>query len=139
MARPGFLRQTFSIFKIILAVLYFIGFSLHFLDVMNLRLSFSAMDLIWKSWILFLLIFDLLASIGLFLKKSWGELLFIVIAVAQLIAYIGFPSFFGEQGFLIYFHIICLSIYTVLKIFDLRSSTKLLKSQRLHAVLPKKS
>jgi hypothetical protein len=38
-----------------------------------------------------------------------------MVAVAQLIAYIGFSSFFGEQMFLIYFHIITLSIYAVLK------------------------
>lgn len=125
MSKPGLIHQSFSIFKMILAILYFIGFSLHFLDVMNLRLNFSDMDLVWKSWILFLLIFDLLASTGLFLKKLWGELLFIFIAVAQLIAYIGFPSFFGEQEFLIYFHLICLSIYTALKILDSRQQTSL--------------
>lgn len=125
MNKFGLIHQSFSIFKIILAVLYFIGFSLHFLDVMNLRLNFSDMDLIWKSWILFLLIFDLLASIGLFLKKLWGELYFITVAVVQLIAYIGFSSFFGEQGFLVYFHIICLSIYTALKIFDSRKQPSL--------------
>lgn len=125
MSQSGPLSKSFSVFKIILAVLYFIGFLLHALDVMNLRLNFSEMDLIWKSWILFLMTFDLLASIGLFLKKLWGELFFILIAVAQLIAYIGFPSFFGEQGFLIYFHVICLSIYTALNIFDSRKQASL--------------
>lgn len=125
MSLPRFLRKSFSIFKMILAVLYFIGFSLHFLDVMNLRLNFSEMDLIWKSWILFLLIFDFLASIGLFLKKLWGELFFITVAVVQLIAYMGFSSFFGEQGFLIYFHLICLVIYTVLKIFNKEIPTQI--------------
>jgi hypothetical protein len=123
LSQSGPLNKSFSVFKIILAVLYFIGFLLHALDVMNLRLNFSDMDLIWKSWILFLLLFDLFASIGLFLKSLWGELLFILIAVAQLIAYIGFPSFFVEQEFLIYFHLICLSIYTALKIFDSRKQT----------------
>lgn len=120
MSQPGLIRKSFSIFKLILAILYFIGFSLHLLDILNLRLHFSDMDLVWKSWILFLLIFDLLAAMGLFLKKLWGEGLFILVAVAQLIAYMGFSAFFGEQDFLVYFHIICLSIYMVLKIFDLR-------------------
>lgn len=122
MSKSGLIKQCFSIFKRTLAVLYFIGFLLHALDVMNLRLNFSEMDLIWKSWILFLLIFDLLASIGLFLRKLWGELLFILIASAQLIAYVGFPSFFGEQESLIVFHIICLTLYGILKVFDLQRS-----------------
>lgn len=118
MSQPGLINKSFSIFKLILAVFYFIGFLLHALDVANIRLNFSEMDLIWKSWILFLLIFDLLASIGLFLRKPWGDFLFILIAMTQLIAYIGFSSFFGEQGFLIVFHIICLAIYCFLKVFS---------------------
>jgi len=110
-----FLQKTFPIFRLTLAILYFIGFLLHVLDVMNLRLNFSEMDFILKIWILFLLIFDLLASIGLFLRKPWGEFLFISIATVQLVAYIGFSSFFGPQEFLIIFHLLCLAIYGIFK------------------------
>lgn len=77
--------KIFSKFRLALASLYLIGFALHALDVANLRLNFSEMDLIWKSWILFLLVFDLLASIGLFLKKGWGDVLFITVAACQLL------------------------------------------------------
>lgn len=124
MGKPRLISQVFSIFKVILAVFYFIGFLLHALDVANIRLNFSEMDLIWKSWILFLFIFDLLASAGLFLRKLWGEFLFILIATAQMIAYIGFSSFFGEQKFLIVFHITCLVLYGILKGFDLHAKSR---------------
>ena len=77
-------------------VIYFIGFFLHALDVMSLRLNFSEIDFLWKSWILFLLIFDLIASAGLILKKFWGEIAFIMVALAQLTAYLGFSSVFNS-------------------------------------------
>lgn len=111
--------QIFSKFRLSLASLYFVGFVLHTLDVANLRLNFSEMDSLWKSWILFLLVFDLFASIGLFLKKGWGEILFIVVAVCQLIAYTQFKSLFGQQDLLVYFHISTLTLYLILKSFDL--------------------
>lgn len=114
--RKELAQRFYDLFKLILAVLYFVGFILHLFDVMNLRLHFTEMNLIWKSWIIFLLIFDLFTSLGLFFKKSWGELFFLVVSISQLIAYIGFSSVFGEQKFLIIFHFISLSIYGVFKV-----------------------
>lgn len=112
--------RAFSIFKMAVGVIYFIGFFLHALDVMSLRLNFSEIDFLWKSWILFLLIFDLIASAGLILKKFWGEIAFIMVALAQLTAYLGFSSVFGEQSFLIIFHIVCLAIYGFFKSQDFK-------------------
>lgn len=114
--------RAFSFFKIALGLMYFSGFVLHAMDVMNLRLNFSEMNSIWKSWILFLLVFDLIASVGLILKRLWGEVAFIMVALAQLIAYMGFSSFFGDQTFIIIFHIICLVIYGLFKIQDFKKT-----------------
>lgn len=106
-------------FRQMLAVFYLLGFILHCLDVLNLRIRFSEVDMIWKVWIIFLLIFDLLASIGLYRQKLWGDILFILIAFTQLFAYIQFSSFFGDQRFLIYFHIVCLGVYGALKFWNI--------------------
>jgi len=97
-----------------LSVLYFIGFLLHLADVFDLRLEFSKMDLVWKFWIAYLALFDLFASIGLWKEKRLGDILFIMIAISQLIVYLGFEGIFGNQRALIVFHTVTLVIYFIL-------------------------
>jgi len=109
------ISKAFSKFRILVAVLYFFGFVLHGGDVLDLRLSFSTMNAIWKSWIVFLLIFDLLTAVGLLLKKIWGEIFLLIVSISQLIAYTQFSHIFEEQIFLVRFHIIVLSIYFLLR------------------------
>lgn len=58
------------------------------------------------------------SAVGLFLRKIWGEILFFAIAVIQLIAYTKFKDFFGEQGFLVGFHGICIGVYLALKLLE---------------------
>ncbi|MBL7542834.1 MAG: hypothetical protein JNL11_03415 [Bdellovibrionaceae bacterium] len=99
----------------ILAAFYFLGFSLHILDIFNLRLNYSEMPILWKIWIAYLTVFDLAAAVGLWRKNVWGELAFIAVAISQLIAYIGFKKYFGYQSELIAFHIVTLSTYCVFK------------------------
>ena len=105
-------------FRIFLAICYSGGFILHVLDILNLRLHFTEMDSVWKTWIIFLAIFDLLTAIGLFRKKLWGELFFLLVAVAQLVAYTRFQEIFGQQEFLIRFHTVCLCLYGILKALE---------------------
>lgn len=109
------LSTLFSKFILFLAIAYSVGAILHLLDILNLRLNFTEMNTIWKSWIVLLLIFDALAAVGLFKKKVWGEVLFLIIAASQLVAYIQFKNIFGNQDFLVTFHIICIVLYAVLK------------------------
>lgn len=94
-----------------LAALYFVGFLLHSLDVLGLRLDFQTMSMGWKVWIVYLLIADLLAAIGLWLQKPWGVGLFLFIAISQLAAYIGYKDFFGDQTELIAFHLTTLIMF----------------------------
>jgi hypothetical protein len=98
----------------ILSVLYFLGFTLHLLDLFDLRLSFSQMNLTWKLWILFLLIADLLAAIGLWKLKQWGVYLFLLIATTQIIAYYGFFETIKNQNFLLVFHVLTVTSYFTL-------------------------
>lgn len=99
-----------------LAVCYGIGGALHVLDVLSLRIEFSAMTLVWKVWIVFLLIADAIAAVGLWKVRSWGMATFLSVAGAQLIAYTAFQDVFGEQGFLIGFHLISVAGFLVIAI-----------------------
>jgi len=110
--------RIFSRFLVVIAICYSIGFILQILDILNIRLHYSEMDNVWKAWIIFLVIFDFLAALGIFLKKRWGELFFFVVAVSQIIAYTQFQNIFQDQTFLVQFHIACLGIYAFLKALD---------------------
>jgi len=110
--------KIFSRFLLVIGCLYGGGFLLHLLDIFNLRLNFSEMNTLWRSWIVFLLIFDLVAAIGLFFKKWWGQLAFLLVAICQLIAYTKFFDVFGSQELLVYFHWTTLGTYLFLKMFD---------------------
>ena len=100
----------------LLAILYFIGAVLHFLDLFDQRLVFSEMDSILKTWIVYLLIGDFVAAVGLWRCKKFGEITFLIIAVSQLIAYGIFESVFGDQTLLIIFHLVTVFLYEFLKI-----------------------
>ncbi|MBT4760512.1 MAG: hypothetical protein HOO06_02335 [Bdellovibrionaceae bacterium] len=106
----------------ILALFYLFGAILHLGDVLNLRLNFSEMDTVWQTWIVFLLIGDTIATIGLWQYKKYGEIAFVLIACAQLIAYLKFKSIFGDQAILIIFHVVTLSLFLGLKYWTNKQS-----------------
>lgn len=103
--------QPMKYYLRILSVLYFFGGALHVLDLFGLRLKFEELSLIWKIWIIYLMIFDVVAAMGLWQLKKWGVRLFLMVAASQLVAYIGFTNHFGQQTFLIVFHVVTLLIY----------------------------
>lgn len=100
----------------ILAVFYSAGAILHLLDVFNLRLEFSSMNPTWKAWTVYLLIFDSVSALGLWRQKSWGTILFLVVALSQLMVYTSFTHLFGNQYPLVIFHLLTLTIFVFLKL-----------------------
>ena len=113
----------------ILALLYFFGACLHGLDLIDLRLHFSEMDFVWKAWIVYLFIFDLIASAGLWMGKRWGIATFMLVAISQLFAYLWYRSFFGDQVFLVVFHILTLTLFMVLFFIDHHFSNERARKQ----------
>ncbi|OFZ38269.1 MAG: hypothetical protein A2504_17850 [Bdellovibrionales bacterium RIFOXYD12_FULL_39_22] len=99
----------------LLSFLYLIGAILHLLDLLDLRLIFSEMGMIWKVWIVFLLVGDTFVSVSLWRQKLYGEIAFLTIGFSQLIAYTVFRSYFGNQTELIIFHMVTISVYALLK------------------------
>jgi len=103
--------QIFRALLKVLAVAYLVGAFFHLMDLLDLRLRFSEMNTGWKVWIIYLFVADALAAIGLWGNKTWGILIFLMIASSQLIAYTLFSDFFGLQVPLILFHLISLSLF----------------------------
>jgi hypothetical protein len=56
---------------------------------------------------------DLSVAWGLWKQKTWGILFFFLVALSQLVAYIGFKKYFGPQYSLITFHLITLALYGI--------------------------
>ena len=98
----------------VIGVLYFIGFILHVLDLLGVRLNYTEMSVAWKLWIIYLTVADIVAAFGLFRGKFYGEALFLVVAFSQLLAYTVFTHIFGSQVPLIIFHLLTVGIYVVL-------------------------
>ena len=111
-----------KIYLRIVAAFYFLGFALHLADLLDLRLNFSEMSAVWQIWIIYLTVFDLFAAIGLWQQRRWGIVLFIVVAISQLVAYLGFTKIFGDQTPLIIFHVLTLVSFCVLDFTRRRSA-----------------
>lgn len=94
-----------------LAAFYLIGFLLHFADFFDLRLKYSELGTGWKIWIVYIGLMDLFTAIGLWYQHAAGITLFFIVAISQLIAYIGFRDYFGDQVSLIFFHLVTMGIY----------------------------
>lgn len=103
-----------KIYLRILSVLYAVGALLHYLDLVGLRLDFAEMSMAWKAWIIFLAVADTVAAVGLWKTKTYGVVTFLVVAISQLIAYVGFSDFFGNQTFLIGFHVATLVVFVAI-------------------------
>ena len=105
-----------QIYLRILSSLYFMGFALHLADLLDLRLKFSEMSLVWKVWIIYLSIMDLAVSVGLWRQSKIGINLMLLVAFSQIVAYMGFKEIFGNQIILIGFHILTVGLYLILKL-----------------------
>lgn len=121
----AFGTRTFHLYLKTLASLYLFGAILHLLDIFDFRLRYSELSTIWQVWIVYLLIFDFLASIGLWKAKAWGNAIFLLITISQLIAYLGFKGIFGDQSFLIIFHFATIAIFFSLYWWSRIEKTKL--------------
>ena len=99
-----------------LSLAYLIGGMFHFLDILDLRLIFSKMNLPWKVWTIYLFLGDLGAAYGLWNGRRLGVILFIIISISQLFIYSLYSDIFGRQSFLISFHLITLIIFIFLSI-----------------------
>ncbi len=109
------INQVFPYYLRLLAIFYGFGALIHIGDVLDLRLQFSQMGWGWRLWILYLLVGDIVACVGLALLKPFGEKTFLLIAFSQLFAYIFLSSIFGNQAMLIRFHLFSLLPYLVMK------------------------
>ena len=95
------------------------------MDILDLRLKFSEMNDLWKAWVLFLLVADIIAAIGLWKNTAWGVWTFLIVASSQIVAYTFFQDHFSKQTFLVGFHILTIGLYLVIKVRSTPSKPQL--------------
>jgi predicted benzoate:H+ symporter BenE len=89
-----------------------------------------------QSWIVFLLVFDLLTTVFLLLRPRLGVVFFHITALTQIFAYITFSAFTGRQDVFLVFHVVSLVLYWKLVA---REKRKKLEEQGLKEPRPGKS
>ena len=96
------------------ALWYAYGAFHRLLDLLDLRLKFSTMDVPWKVLIVCKLVLGSMVAVGLWREKLWGEVLFVFMAVGQLLLYMAYGHIFGEHTLSMTVSIVSLTIYLVL-------------------------
>jgi hypothetical protein len=71
-ASPSSGGHAVSLYLRLLSVGYAVRALLHLADVFDLRLPFPRMPPTWKAWIVFLLVADTFAAVGLWHRRRWG-------------------------------------------------------------------
>jgi hypothetical protein len=84
--------------------------------------SFEAMSTPWKILTMHMAVVDLVASVGLWMRASWGQVVWVYAALAEIILHIVFASTFGNDWPLVGFHFIAIAVFVVLTILVSRSN-----------------
>jgi hypothetical protein len=82
---------------------------------------FEAMSTAWKLATMHLAVVDLVAAVGLWMRVSWGTVLWIFAALSEIALHTVFMRTFGGDVMVIGFHAITILAYVVLAILSRRA------------------
>jgi hypothetical protein len=82
---------------------------------------FETMTTAWKLATMHLAVVDLVAAVGLWMRVSWGTVLWIFAALSEIALHTVFIRSFGGDVMVIGFHLITIAAYIVLSILARRA------------------
>ena len=85
--------------------------------------SFEAMSTPWKFATMHLAVVDLVASVGLWQRVAWGNVVWIYAALAQIAMHTVFIGTFGSDFAIVALHVVTVAVFFVLIVMDKRAST----------------
>ena len=118
----------FAIYQRVIAAFYVYGALVHAGNLLgfgpeipeNRKTVFTTLDVIF-------LVLDIAVVVGLWRRRTWGLVLFLTAAGAQLVMYLGFPDYFATSPefraqirILVIFHVVTVSLMLVFWSFDSR-------------------
>jgi len=84
--------------------------------------TFEAMPTPWKLATMHLAVVDLVASVGLWQRVAWGNVVWVYAAVAEVAMHTVFIGTFGSDLPIVAFHIVTVAVYFALLILERRNS-----------------
>ena len=82
--------------------------------------AFEAMPTPWKIATMHLAVVDLVASVGLWQRVAWGNVVWVYAALAQIAMHTVFVATFGSDILIVAFHAVTLSVYLALFMMERR-------------------
>ena len=77
---------------------------------------FDLLSLPWRVAASALAVLFPIASLGLWLAVSWGQVLWAIAAIVQLMMYTVWPEVFGRNDFILLFHALVLALYGLFRV-----------------------
>lgn len=82
--------------------------------------SFEAMPTPWKLATIHLAVVDLVASVGLWQRVAWGNVVWVYAAVAEVAMHTVFIGTFGSDLLIVVFHVVTVAVYFALLMLEKR-------------------
>jgi hypothetical protein len=86
--------------------------------------TFEAMSTGWKIATMHLAVADLVAAVGLWMRVSWGNVIWIYAALAEIALHTAFMSTFGGDAMVIAFHVLTIAAFVFFWIMVRRASAE---------------
>jgi len=82
--------------------------------------TFESMDVAWRIVTIHLAVVDLVAAVGLWMRVSWGNVLWVYAAVFEIAIHTVFASRFGADPIIVGFHVAALAVFVALLLMQRR-------------------
>jgi hypothetical protein len=82
--------------------------------------SFEAMSTAWKILTMHFAVVDLVAAVGLWMRVSWGKVVWVYAAVSEIVVHTALIGSFGADWAKVAFHSVTLLMFFVLVFLDHR-------------------
>jgi len=87
--------------------------------------SFETMTTEWQFVTIHLAVVDLVAAVGLWMRVSWGNVLWVYAAVFEIAIHTAFSETFGLDPIIVGFHLVSLAGFLALVLMDRRRQAQL--------------
>ncbi len=87
--------------------------------------TFESMTTEWQFITIHLAVVDLVAAVGLWMRVSWGNVLWVYAAVFEIAIHTAFAETFGLDPIIIGFHVGSLAVFALLLLMERRREAQL--------------
>ena len=86
--------------------------------------TFETMSTGWRFATIHLAVVDLVAAVGLWMRVSWGNVIWIYAAIFEIAMHTAFVETFGFDLLIVAFHVVSLGVFVALVVLERRAEAK---------------